>query len=255
MSEHAGPDRGTAAAIAVEASEPRPWGFWATLAWTLLAFAVSAAIIGGTFLWLNWNEVDRVPDSQEDASFPSQFIAINLVQIVVLAWAARLAGWPASRYFALIRPSRRDLLVGFATFALLLLALEALTYVLGRSSVTTFQVESYRTARAAGLLALLWLAFVVAAPVGEEILFRGFVFRGWSASPLGAPGTIVLTSLVFAAAHTQYDWFGAFQTFCIGMLFGWLRWRSGSTTLTIMLHMVINFTSTLWTAVKVGAPA
>ncbi len=38
------------------------------------------------------------------------------------------------------------------------------------------------------------------------------------------------------------------------MLFGWLRWRSGSTTLTILLHMVINFTSTLWTAIKVASP-
>ena len=127
--------------------------------------------------------------------------------------------------------------------------------MLGRDSVTTFQADSYRAANAAGLLPLLWLAFVVAAPVGEEIIFRGFVFRGWAASPLGVPGTILLTSLVFSAAHTQYDWFGSLQTFCIGILFGCLRWRSGSTTLTILLHMVINFTSTLWTAIKVASPA
>jgi membrane protease YdiL (CAAX protease family) len=83
-------------------------------------------------------------------------------------------------------------------------------------------------------------------------VFRGFLFRGWAASPLGAPGTIILTSLVFAVAHTQYDWFGAFQTFCMGALFGALRWRSGSTTLTIMLHVAINFVATLWTALKVA---
>ncbi len=255
MNEHACPDRETAAAIPPDRSGPRPWGFWSTLLWALFAFAVSATIVGGTVLWLYWNAFDRLPDSQEDASFAIQFIAVNLLQIVVLAWAARLAGWPVGRYFGLIRPNRGDVLYGVASFGLLLLALEILTHVLGRDSVTTFQTDSYRAASAAGLLPLLWLAFVVAAPVGEEIIFRGFVFRGWAASPLGVPGTILLTSLVFSAAHTQYDWFGSLQTFCIGILFGCLRWRSGSTTLTILLHMVINFTSTLWTAIKVASPA
>jgi membrane protease YdiL (CAAX protease family) len=255
MNEHAGPDHEAAAPIPADRSGPQPWGFWSTLLWALFAFAVSAAIVGGTVLWLYWNAFDRLPDSQEDASFAVQFIAVNLLQIVVLAWAARLAGWPVGRYFGLIRPNRGDVLYGVASFGLLLLALEILTHVLGRDSVTTFQADSYRAASAAGLLPLLWLAFVVAAPVGEEIIFRGFVFRGWAASPLGVPGTILLTSLVFSAAHTQYDWFGSLQTFCIGILFGCLRWRSGSTTLTILLHMVINFTSTLWTAIKVASPA
>ena len=132
------------------------------------------------------------------------------------------------------------------------IALEILTYLLHRESVTPFQTEAYRASRAAGLLPLMWVAFVIAAPVGEEILFRGFVFRGWAASPLGVPGTILLTSLIFSALHmAQYDWFGVFQTFCLGSLFGWLRWYSGSTSVTILLHMGVNLISTLWAAAKV----
>ena len=56
--------------------------------------------------------------------------------------------------------------------------------------------------------------------------------------------------MIFAAAHIQYDPFGMFQTFCMGALFGWLRWRSGTTTLPIMLHMVVNFVATAFTAIK-----
>jgi membrane protease YdiL (CAAX protease family) len=226
----------------------RPWGFWSTLAWALLAFGI---VLAGGILWLGWSQADSIPEPQQDPWFPLQLILINAVQIAVLAGAARLAGWPAGRYLGLIVPRRRDVLVGIAALAILLGALEILTHLLGRESVTPFQTDAYRAARAAGTLALMWLAFVVAAPVGEEIMFRGFVFRGWAASPLGAPGTILLTALIFAVVHTQYDWFGVFQTFCMGALFGWLRWRSGSTTLTILLHMVINFIATLWTAAKV----
>jgi membrane protease YdiL (CAAX protease family) len=221
------------------------------LGWTLLAFALGAALVGGSVLWLNWNQPDAVPDPQEDAWFALQLIALNAVQVAVLALAARLAGWPVGQYLGLTRPPTRDVAYGIVALAVVLGALEILTHLLGRESVTPFQSDAYRAARAAGLLPLMWLAFVVAAPVGEEVTFRGFLFRGWEASRLGVFGTILLTSLIFAAAHTQYDWFGSFQTFCMGLLFGWLRWRSGSTTLTILLHTVVNFVSTVWTALKV----
>src|SRR5262249_4612337 len=127
-----------------------------------------------------------------------------------------------------------------------------LTHILGRESIPSFQLEAYRAAQMAGFLPVMWFAFVAAAPIGEEVMFRGFMFRGWAASPLGGPGTVVLTSLLFATMHTQYDWFGVLQTFSMGALFGWLRWRTGSTILTIALHMAINGLSTLWTAGKVA---
>jgi hypothetical protein len=95
---------------------------------------------------------------------------------------------------------------------------------------------------------VLWLAFVVVAPVGEEITFRGFLFRGWAASRLGVSGTILLSALTFTALHAHYDWFETLQVFLIGTLFGWLRWRSGSTTLTILLHLVANLLATLLAA-------
>jgi len=231
---------------------PPPWGFWVTLGWAVLAFGIGASVITAAVVWFHWGRLDRVLDVQDDPWFPLQLIAINAVQIVVVAAAARAAGWPAADYLGLNRPHRRDVVHGVAAVIVLLVILEVLTHLLGRASVTPFQTDSYRAASQAGTLPLLWLAFVVAAPLGEEIVFRGFVFRGWAASPLGVVGTIVVTSSVFAIAHTQYDWFGTFQTFCMGALFGWLRWRSGSTTVTIMLHMVINFVATVWTALKVA---
>ena len=196
-------------------------------------------------------QLDIAPDVQDDPWFPLHLIAINGAQILVVAAAARLAGWSPAGYLGLDRPGRRDVLHGLAAVIAMLLVLELITHLVGRESVTPFQTDSYRAARAAGMLPLMWLAFVVAAPLGEEIVFRGFVFRGWAAA-IGVPGTILLTSLIFAGAHTQYDWFGTFQTFCMGALFGWLRWRSGSTTLTIVLHMLINFVATVWTALKVA---
>jgi len=244
-----------AASPAAEQALPPPWGFFSTLGWALLAFAIGAAIISAGVVWANWGRLDELADTAEDPWFALQFIVINLVQVAVLAAAARLRRWPAGLYLGLVRPRGRDVAHGIAALAVTMVALEILTHLVGRESVTPFQTDTYRVAQVAGLLPLLWIAFVVAAPVGEEIVFRGFVFRGWAHSRLGVPGTILLTSLVFSAAHTQYDWFGTLQTFCIGALFAWLRWRSGTAVVTILLHTLINFTSTVWTAIKVAGLA
>ena len=60
-----------------------------------------------------------------------------------------------------------------------------------------------------------------------------------------------MISALWAVIHTQYDWYGIFQIFLIGLLLGWVRWRSGSTLLTIVLHALINAWATLQTIIKV----
>ena len=71
-------------------------------------------------------------------------------------------------------------------------------------------------------------------------MFRGFLFQGWFREPKDAWPAIILTSVVFALMHVQYDWFVIGQVFGFGVLFGWMRWVSGSTLLTMALHAIIN---------------
>jgi uncharacterized protein len=53
----------------------------------------------------------------------------------------------------------------------------------------------------------LWLTLVVIAPIGEETLFRGFLFRGWYRVPLDVWPVIIVTSSIWALSHVQYDLF------------------------------------------------
>ena len=80
----------------------------------------------------------------------------------------------------------------------------------------------------------------------EEFVVRGFMFRGWSQSLLGPVGSIVLTSVLWAMIHTQYDWFGRFVSSSRVSLLGHLRWRSNSTWLTVMVHSTINIFLLFW---------
>jgi hypothetical protein len=167
--------------------------------------------------------------------------------IGVLAIAARLARANLTEYFALKWPSPRDL--GFAVVWLVALvaAGDALLYFTGRDLVTSFQLQSYTTAAAAGWLPAMLAAAIVVAPAGEEAMFRGFLFRGWVRSPRSAWPAIVAISLLWAILHIQYDWTGMLQIFVIGLFLGWIRWRSGSLALTFLLHALFNLEGTLET--------
>jgi membrane protease YdiL (CAAX protease family) len=94
--------------------------------------------------------------------------------------------------------------------------------------------------RAGGGLLTFLIAGCIVVPVMEEFVVRGFVFRGWSQSFLGPAGAILLSSILWALVHTQYNWFGQFWIFVMGLALGYIRWRSNSTWLTVMLHSALN---------------
>ena len=129
---------------------------------------------------------------------------------------------------------------GIAATVVMITAGNVLSWLLGHNLVTPFQLDIYTTASAGGWLLWLWLAIVVFTPIGEEILFRGFLFRGWMHKPSDAWPVIVITSLLWALIHVQYDWYVIGQIFIFGLLLGWTRWASGSVILAILLHALIN---------------
>ena len=82
---------------------------------------------------------------------------------------------------------------------------------------------------------------------GKRFFARGFLYRGWSESTLGVPGAIFLSSLAWTSLHLQYDWFFFGEVFSIGLLLGYLRYRTNSTWLTIVLHGINNLAATIQT--------
>jgi membrane protease YdiL (CAAX protease family) len=228
------------------------WGIWATLGWVIIALVVSLIAAFVPLLLMRPEAITGTVDILKDGALLSVTTIVSAtVQVGVLALAARLARWPAAEYLALVWPARRDLIIAFACLATFVLAYDALTYLLGRDIVTPFQVDTYRSARESGTLPLLWITLVIAAPVAEEIIFRGFLFRGWVTSPRSAVPAILLISALFAIIHLQYDWFGILQVFFIGLVLAWARWWTGSTLLTILMHALINLWATVQTLVKV----
>jgi membrane protease YdiL (CAAX protease family) len=88
--------------------------------------------------------------------------------------------------------------------------------------------------RPLGLVVVLGL--VVAAPVAEEVVFRGFL-QGALANVLPPRLGLVVTAVVFGLLH-QLPY--ALPVAGLGLLFGWLVWRHGSLLPAILAHALHN---------------
>ena len=232
-----------------------PWKFWATSAWTAAAIAAWVAVqfivFIGVLYYVNIGDDASQGDIEKLASHA---VVISLVailaapaEIAVIALAVRLARCRFADYVALVWPSRSYLLIGLACLVVLLPLGDLSSWMSGRGIVPPFVIEAYKSARDSGTIWLLAIALVVAAPLTEEIVFRGFMYRGLAASKVGDAGAILIPSLIWASMHVQYEVFFIFQIFLLGVVFGALRWKSGSTWLTILLHAIVNLSSLLQT--------
>jgi uncharacterized protein len=224
------------------------WGIASTLAFAVLAFVLGLAVGDDAMT----AALGADPSRSAGAAVAVSLLVGNPVQIVTLALAVRMTGEDLLAYFAIDVPRRRDLIISVAGLAVVILVADLLTVAFGRELVPAFQLEIHRSAQAEGALLSLWFALIVVAPVGEELLFRGFLFRGFVREPRDALPGILAISLIWSLLHIQHDWFGVTLLFGIGVLFGYVRLYSGSTTLVILLHALLNLESVLETVVVLG---
>lgn len=230
---------------------PRIWKFWGTALWGLFVFA---ALFVGQIAVVAWFVLRREGPVDIVAAIHvlgggltiSLSVITGLPAALGAMWiATRRSRTPFAEYLALRWTTWGDLAIGVGALFVLVVGWDLLSRAMGREVAPGFMVDVLKSARADGALWLLIVAFCVAAPVSEEFFARGFLYRGWSESILGVPGAILLSSLVWTALHLQYDWFFFAEVFSIGLLLGWLRYRSGSTWLTVVVHGLNNLAATL----------
>ena len=223
-------------------SDVKPWGRWATLGLGLSALLIGQMAALPAIFWWYGVDLAHVLDFAADGVAVTLIICISTpVQILLLALLARPTGASATDYLGLTLPRKSALVAGILAVVIFILVGNGITWLLGRNIVTDFQLNIYRSASAAGFLPWLWLAVVVVAPIGEETLFRGFLFRGWYRTPRDAWLAIIVTALLWGIVHPQYDLYFIAQVFAYGLVLGWFRWVTGSTILTMLMHGLVNF--------------
>jgi membrane protease YdiL (CAAX protease family) len=104
---------------------------------------------------------------------------------------------------------------------------------------TSAQVFEGRTGVALGMILG---GVLIAAPACEEYFFRGVLQRSLLPPVLPPSRAILLTAAIFSAFHG--DPVGFVARVELGLLFGWLAWRTGSLWPAIAAHCANNLIGT-----------
>ncbi len=188
--------------------------------WSMLIFVVVAPLIGLVVFWL-------LPD-RSNLLVLSAFFGTGLL---ALLFAVLPLGRNAPAALGL-RP------VGWRPVVFAVLGTTVLSFAVSQLGPQPEGVKQVTegiqgTARVLQTLAVLGLL----APIVEELVFRG-LFYGWLAGRWNNLVAFVLSSLAFAAAHTEP--LHILLVLPLGFWFGWLRWRTGSLVPTIVAHIINN---------------
>ncbi len=230
-----------------------PWGPFASIGITLLVLVAHllAALLTAVVMTVVARFLDDSGSFIDSMPINGLFISLSTVLSCIASLALVAAfivlrdGPPIREYLALRPPRAIQTIAWVFGFFLYLVAADLATSALRTEELPDFMIDVYKTA---GSVPFLVFALAVAAPLSEEIVFRGFMFAGLRQSRLGAVGAILLSSALFASLHVQYDLSGILIVFSVGLFLGFVRERTGSLPLCMVLHSLMNLVATLQVA-------
>jgi membrane protease YdiL (CAAX protease family) len=177
---------------------------------------------------------------------PSGLLYLNLTLAGLILWTwliMRVLHSMRPRWLASVRPKLRWRYL----FACLGLAVVALVAQLVVGALVPGDIPGADTAepnavdgRTIALLVIILFTTPLQA-AGEEYAFRGYLLQGLGALLRNRWITIVLTALLFAAAHGQFDPPLFLDRFLFGLIAAWLVIRTGGLEAGIALHVLNNY--------------
>ncbi|MFH2007440.1 MAG: type II CAAX endopeptidase family protein [bacterium] len=211
-------------------------GFVGQIVVGVIGFVALVALQGGG---LQGARPENVMELMPLAAFMAILMASSLTWPVVGIVAARLKRLPWRDTFRWrwpgVLPTGLSVVLGAALVPLALLLENLAARVIARGDNVILQMMSKQPSALA--MTLLGITLVVAAPVGEELLFRGLGFRGIERRN-GFGTAAVCVSLIFAAVHLNAT--GFLALFMVSVALCWVTSRTDSLLPAIFLHAAYN---------------
>ena len=239
-------DSSTASPVPGSSDPSLAWGPWSSLIWVivvglLVLMAQVIVVVGGAIgQRLIHQPIDLASLGSNGVILAASRLASLPIVVGVIPNLIRVRGWRPRAYLALRPASGRAMILAIAGLLAWLAVAGALMVWYDRPVTPPFPFEAIlRTP-----LWLLALTVAVAMPIAEEIVLRGFLYRGLAESRLGPGWAIGLTAIAWSALHLQGSLFAVGLVYLTGLYLGAVRHYSGSLILTILLHSLFNTATT-----------
>lgn len=239
---------------ATDTTEKAPWGPFRAIIGAVVSFFM-AQEAASFFLSLyvqtrGWTQM-QINHWADQAS--SKFVYYFIVEALTIAiiWLF-VRGIPlriVSKTIGLVRPRLKDVgyvFLGFVAYYGLYFVSLAISSTFISIDLNQKQDIGFATSHTSlPSLILIFVSLVVLPPIVEEIVFRGFLFRGLrrSYNPIVAA---LITSVLFAIPHSWQStdgstlWNAAIDTFSLSLVLCYLREKTGALWAGMGVHAAKN---------------
>ena len=236
------------------------WGFAGTVAWSVviaISFMLVQIVTLMIYVGIQQPDITSQADIEtyiKQVEFNGLFLSVATLatffscSLLMMGIIKLKKGSNLQHYFGLYSIEFKTVRFWFLVFVCLMVVTELITYLLGKPLVPDVIKTVYTSTDSTWLL---FIAIVIAAPIFEELFFRGFIITGLSSTFFGPVGAVVLSSIAWAAIHTQYDFYFVSIIFIYGLFLGFVRLKTNSVLLTIGLHAFLNLASMIQTSMIV----
>jgi membrane protease YdiL (CAAX protease family) len=242
--------------VAIDTSSPEPTARWNPVVAVILAVLIffGAQLLSGVLLsyyrypkhWTGQQLISWLNNSIS-AQFLYVLVAETLIVLGVFLFIRRYKD--GLRVIGLRRPRWTDPFYGLGALplylAIYLITVGIITYVVPSLNVNEKQQLGFNNVNGTRELILTFISLVILPPIGEEILFRGFLYSSLKKN-LPTVAAVVGTSAIFAAGHLPEGgsagplYIAAIDTFILSLILILLREKTGGLWASMTLHAVKN---------------
>lgn len=236
--------------------EKTAWNAWWTLLWCFallilwqltLGVGITLSLFSDGFILKNANDGEAIMERINDSSLDGDVVGASaFLTIFVICPVCWLLGkvrphWGGWEYLG----AKSVKLWQWPLWAAITFGLGHLFGLVGPYlGVEEMDDSMVKMAESTNHAILLILGVAIAAPLVEEFMFRGVIYRGWRESKMGLMGTLILTSFIWTSLHIQYPAVILCYLFIFGIILGLAREWTGNIWIPVWMHFVNNAIAT-----------
>jgi len=214
----------------------------------VIASVISAFLAGGIVLGIGLSN----PESPQKAYTFLSFIIGQTFMLVPLIWYLISKNQPIIKTLRLksVSPSTIFNTI-LLSFGIIILSdeLDKIIQIFIKAPEYVVDLDGMLRPESVNGFILLFIAVAIIAPLGEELLFRGFFQQVLENHWKDITRAVLVTAMIFAFIHMNPFWFA--QIYLLGIILGFLAWKTNSVVPSLILHGLNNSMALLFSFSKV----
>jgi len=212
---------------------------WVAFLGAILIFLIPQIVVAGIFAatgYIDFENIDSLTSRQTFILYGATELLVLFFLLVFLKLTNK-----GIKYLGVTKKNLNKIWYAFPAygvyFVLSAIGVITLSKLVSEDVLDKAQDIGFETSGNINDTILAFVALVIIAPIAEELLFRGFLFKGLKKA-MDYRIAVFISALMFGVAHGQLN--VGVDTFALGIVLAWLMHETDNIAVPIVLHMGKN---------------